>query len=153
MKTKQSAFTSKRKKKPAKRTILQVRPLHRLFPKGRTLDWRASSNLFLRTTGFGKVSLASIKAFRKALLSKRLRRLFIFRATPYLDLTKKPNEVRMGKGHGTKIQDTIFPFNPGQVLVEVNLDRRIRLTARAKVAMQVATRKFPFRVIISKMDI
>lgn len=153
MKTKQSAFTSSRKKKNVKRTVLQSRPIHRLFPKGHSLECRSSFNLFLRTTGYGKVSAASMKAFRKALLNKRLRRLFIFRATPYLDLTKKPNEVRMGKGHGTKIQDTIFPYNPGQVLVEVNLDRRIRLLARAKGAMQTAARKFPFRVIISRMDI
>lgn len=153
MKSKQSAFTPSRRKKVVKRTVLSSRPRHRFFPKGNTLEFRSSYNLILRTQGLGNVSAASIKAFRKALLNKRLRRLFIFRGMPFLDLTKKPNEVRMGKGHGTKIRDTILPFNSGQALVEVNLNRRIRLTARAKVAMRTAARKFPFHVTISRMDI
>lgn len=153
MKTKQAAFTPSRRKKNVKRTVLTARPKHRFFPKGKTLDVRSSHNLVLRTQGLGNVSAASIKAFRKALLNKRLRRLFIFRGLPFLELTKKPNEVRMGKGHGTKIRDVILPFNSGQPLVEVNLNRRIRLTARARVAMRTAARKFSFRVTISRMDI
>jgi len=152
MKAKRSAFTPKRKKNVS-RTVITARPTHIFFPKGISLCFLPSFNLLLRTTGHGKVTLASMKAFRKALLNKRLRRLFIFCFNPYLDLTKKPNEVRMGKGHGTKISNTIFPFTSGQGLVEVNLNRRLRLLPRAKSAMRTAARKLPFRVIISRMDI
>jgi len=154
MNKKPSAFTpSIKKKKYQKKTDLSSKPLHRLFPKGHTLNWRSSTNLILRSVGYGEVTDKSIKAFRKALLNKRLRRLFIFRAAPFLELTKKPNEVRMGKGHGTKIQKCIFPFNPGQILVEVNLYKKPRLCAKAKVALKIAAKKFPFRVNISQMDI
>lgn len=154
MKNKQSAFTkTSKKKKQQVRTILQTRPQYRNFPKGCYLSWRSSRNLILRTTGFGNVTAGSMKAFRKALLIKRLRKLFIFRANPYLDLTKKPNEVRMGKGHGTKIQKTIFPYVPGQVLVEVNVKNKIRLASSAKVALRIAARKLPFRTKIVSMDI
>lgn len=153
MKSKQSAFTKSRKKKVAKRTIIQTRPKHLLLPKGRILGWRSSTNLVLKTTGFGKVSFSAIKAFKKALMSKKLRKRVIFRASPYLDLTKKPNEVRMGKGHGTKIQDTIFPFSPGQILLEVNLKRRLRLLRSSKFALLKAAHKFRFPVKVLQMDI
>lgn len=156
LKTKNSAFTTskkKSKKTAQKRTLVPSKPLHFIKPKGTFLSWRASYNLVLRTTGYGEVTEAAIKAFRKALLNKRLRKLFIFRAAPVLEITKKPNEVRMGKGHGTKIYKRIFPFVPGQILIEVNLLRRVRLTMFAWEALRIASRKFPFRTIISKMDI
>jgi len=35
------------------------------------------------------------------------------RSQPYLSVTKKPSEVRMGKGHGTKINQIINPVVPG----------------------------------------
>lgn len=151
-KPKNSAFTRKRKV-AQKKTLVQSKPSHLILPKGNCLSWRSSYNLILRTVGAGEVTEANLKAFRKALLNKRLRKLFIFRAAPFLDITKKPNEVRMGKGHGTKIYKRIFPFVPGQILVEVNLLRRVRLTPFAWEALRVASRKFPFRTNISKMDI
>jgi ribosomal protein L16/L10AE len=153
LKPKKTSFTPSKKKKLPKRTLVQGKPLHLILPRGRNLNWRSSYNIILRTTGYGEVSEASLKAFRKALYNKRLRRLFTFRAAPFLEITKKPNEVRMGKGHGTKISKRIFPFIPGQVLLEVNLTRKIRLTPYAFKAMSTASKKFPFRTIISKMDI
>jgi len=152
MKKKNSAFTASKRKKQVKTTI-DKQPLHRFFPKGHNLSWRSSHNLILRTTGHGEVSERSIKAFRKALLNKRLRKLFVFRAAPILALTKKPNEVRMGKGRGIKISKRIFPFIPGQILVEVNLRKRVRLARSAFYSMQTASRKFPFRTRVSNMDI
>jgi len=154
MKTKNTAFTSSKKKRnKQKPTQILSKPLHLLLPKGRNLKWRSSHNLILRSTGYGEVSEGNLKAFRKALYNKRLRKLFTFRAAPFLEITKKPNEVRMGKGHGTKISKRIFPFVPGQVLIEVNLLRRVRLSLYARKALSVASRKLPFRTRISKMDI
>jgi ribosomal protein L16/L10AE len=106
------------RKKPQK-LVITGRPKHRHSPKGHALSWRSSRNLFLRSVGNGEISESVLKAFRKALLNKNTRKLFIFRANPFLELTKKPQEVRMGKGRGTKIQKRIFPYVPGQVLVEV----------------------------------
>jgi len=150
---KNSAFTASKRKGQKKPTIIQSKPKHRIFPKGVNLSWRSAHCLILRSTGYGEVSESSLKAFRKSLINKHIRRLFTFRAAAFEELTKKPNEVRMGKGRGTKIQRRIFPFVPGQVLVEANLQKKIRFQRSARSAMHVASRKFPFRVKISNMDI
>jgi ribosomal protein L16/L10AE len=142
-----------RKKKKLQKLVVTGQPKHRHFPKGRSLSWRSSRNLFLRTEGNGEISESVLKAFRKALLNKYTRKLFIFRANPFLELTKKPQEVRMGKGRGTKIQKRIFPFVPGQVLVEVNTTKRPRLKRSCMFSLRTAARKLPFRTRISVMDL
>lgn len=57
----------------------------------------------------------------------------------------------MGKGHGTKIQDTIFLLILDKFLVEVILID-VFANCTCEVAMQTAARSFHF-VLISKMDI
>jgi ribosomal protein L16/L10AE len=142
-----------RKQKKLQKLVITGRPKHRHFAKGVALSWRSSHNLFLRTVGYGEISEPVLKAFRKALLHKHARKLFIFRAHPFLELTKKPQEVRMGKGRGTKIQKRIFPYVPGQILVEVNTSKRPRLMAACMFSLQKAAKKLPFRTHISIMDL
>jgi len=161
-KTSKSKITQKKssaslggKTSKKKHAIVNVtQPKHRLFTKGVALSWRSSFNLLLRPTGNGEVSDKALEAFRKSVKHKKLRRRFVFRAAKAYELvTKKPNEVRMGKGRGTKVSRRIFPFVAGQGLVEVNLFRRIRATQVAKIAMQKAARKLPFRTRVLVMDI
>jgi ribosomal protein L16/L10AE len=142
-----------RRKKKLQKLVVTGQPKHRHFPAGRQLSWRSSRNLFLRAKGNGEISESVIKAFRKALMNKVTRKLFIFRANPFLELTKKPQEVRMGKGRGIKIQKRIFPYVPGQILVEVNTTKKVRLTASCMVSLQKAARKLPFRTHIGRMDL
>jgi len=40
--------------------------------------------------------------------------------TPYIPLTRKPIESRMGKGKGNKIRTFIAPIKPGKLLYNIN---------------------------------
>jgi ribosomal protein L16/L10AE len=143
-----------KKKSKKSLTIKTVeKPLHRLSPIGCSLSWKSSRNFILKTKGYGELSDRVLKAFRKALLNKRLRRLFLYHANPYHALTKKPAEVRMGKGRGTKIQQKIFPFVPGQILQEINVTNKGRLRKYAIFSLKSAAQKLPFRFKITNKDI
>jgi large subunit ribosomal protein L16 len=41
-------------------------------------------------------------------------------------MTKKPAEVRMGKGKGSKVYNEIYPIRPGKIIFEL---RRIRASS------------------------
>jgi ribosomal protein L16/L10AE len=103
--------------------------------------------------GSNVFSTSAITSFRKAFSNKTLKKHLIFRVNPFHDLTKKPQEVRMGKGRGTRIQKTISPIIPGQVLLEIDVAKRARRARFARRALQIATRKFPFRTRICNMDL
>jgi len=92
-------------------------------------------------------------AFKKRLTHKKLRRKFRHRSQPYLQLTKKPSEVRMGKGHGVKISRTVNPLVVGSAIGEVIVGVRFRRPFEAGngvyQAFVRAARKLPpfYRVI------
>lgn len=63
-------------------------------------------------------------------------------------ITKKPLEVRMGKGKGN-VEDWVFNIKPGRILYEINgVDLNI-----AKQALKLANAKLPLKTIfLSKKD-
>jgi len=71
---------------------------------------------------FAYISFAEIDSAYRAIkrLSKRLLKNRVFlRSYPFMYLTKKPAEVRMGKGKGNKIRDRICPIRPGKIIFEL----------------------------------
>jgi large subunit ribosomal protein L16 len=66
------------------------------------------------------MSSSEIEAARKS-IRRRLKKkgVLIVRAFAFLPLTKKPAEVRMGKGKGNRIRKVVYPVRPGQVLFEL----------------------------------
>jgi len=73
---------------------------------------------------YGYLSFAELEAARRAIkrTSKRALRNRIFLLSyPYFYLTKKPAEVRMGKGKGTKLRDKVCPVRPGKIIFELKL--------------------------------
>lgn len=64
---------------------------------------------------FGYLKDFQIKA-SKNLVKKPYKRFFVFRMYPYLGVTKKPAEVRMGKGKGSKVSHYVFPMSSGFTL-------------------------------------
>jgi ribosomal protein L16/L10AE len=141
-----------RKQKIQQRTIVQ-KPVHRLSFRGSDLNLFSSHNIIIRASRSNELTDSALKAFKKANSSKRLRKLFISRAIPYHELTKKPAEVRMGKGRGVKIQKRIFPFPKGRILFEFNLKRRQRLFYSTIALMKKAAKKLPFPVFIGNTDL
>ena len=65
---------------------------------------------------------------------------FKFRVFPHLARTRKPAEVRMGKGKGA-VSNWVAYFKTGSLVLEVNSSS----SALAKHALQVVQTKLPFR--------
>jgi len=141
-----------RKHKNQQRTIVEI-PTHRLSSRGADLSVPTTFNVIFRARRAGELTESAFKAFKKSISSKRLRKLFISRGQPYHELTKKPAEVRMGKGRGVKIQRRIFPFPKGRILAEISLNRRRRLLPRAIVLLNKAAKKLPFSVFVGAADL
>ena len=87
----------------------------------------------------GRLTARQIEAARRAMTRhiKRGGRVWI-RIFPDLSITKKPAEVRMGKGKGSP-EAWVCPVQPGRVLFEME---GVDLTL-AKEAMRLAAHKLP----------
>jgi len=104
----------------------------------------------VRATRHGYISGNSIEAFRKVIapyFRKKTSKIykFLIRCYPYLMLTKKPSEVRMGGGKGSKIRGFFCPVKPGQVLFEVF----VRNPQSTRSLFLYATRKLSIPVKVS----
>lgn len=86
---------------------------------------KSSTGIFIQLLSiypkFGYWTDSQFKTFRN-LLKKPYKKNFRINAYPYLGVTKKPAEVRMGKGKGSKISHRVFPVYPG-FLMGVSLRR------------------------------
>jgi len=105
------------------------RPSHRYIVNTKLFDshfFTSRSTIVIKTVDYGRVYDREISAFVKFLSrNKQLKRRLYIRAYPYLPLTKKPAEVRMGKGKGAKIDAQAKPVGPGVILAEIRLRRRL----------------------------
>ncbi|MBD0391285.1 50S ribosomal protein L16 [Wolbachia endosymbiont of Pentalonia nigronervosa] len=95
----------------------------------------------LKAIGEGKVQSKHIETARRV-ISRTLKRsgkvwIRIFPDTP---VTKKPADVRMGKGKGS-VEFWVFKTKPGRVLFEIG-DVPMHL---AKLALKKATAKLPLK--------
>lgn len=78
-------------------------------------------NFILQSTEFGLITDKQLKsAFN--IIKKKLKKLghLIIHIFPTIGLTKKPVEVRMGKGKGSKISSYVYPIRPGKVIFELS---------------------------------
>lgn len=87
----------------------------------RTSRFRA---VVVRSNQYGYISDRSIEAFRKVIAPYFRKKSFIKSAFfihiyPFVPLTKKPAEVRMGGGKGSKLRGYFSPVRPGQILFSV----------------------------------
>mgnify|MGYP002700499095 CR=1 FL=1 len=74
----------------------------------------------LKTVEAGRVSARQIEAARRALTRhmKRSGKVWI-RIFPDVPVTKKPTEVRMGKGKGS-VDRWVAKFKPGRIMFEID---------------------------------
>ena len=112
--------------------------------RNRGLAHRGSSVSFgefaLKATGRGRMTARQIEAGRRAMTRhiKRGGKIWI-RVFPDKPITKKPAEVRMGKGKGST-DAWVAQIKPGRILYEMNgVDE-----ATARRAMELASAKLPF---------
>jgi len=83
----------------------------------------------LKALSYGRITSKEIKTFRQ-LIQKFLKKqgrlkINIFPDTP---ITKKPLEVRMGKGKGA-VNHWIFKIQPGMIIFEIQLRSNLSITS------------------------
>jgi large subunit ribosomal protein L16 len=111
--------------------------------KNRGLAWRGSDVSFgdyaLQATSANRLTARQIEAGRMAIqrATKRVGKLWI-RVFPDKPVTKKPLEVRMGKGKGA-VEEWVAVVKPGKVLFEIaGVDE-----TTARLAFRLASTKIP----------
>ena len=67
----------------------------------------------------------------------------ITRVFPHQSITKKPQEVRMGKGKGN-VHQWLQPIKPGSIILELH----VKSTPLAKIALKSISYKLPFKTKI-----
>lgn len=95
----------------------------------------------LKALGSGRLTSRQIEAARKSITgyTKRGGRLWIM-VFPSKPITKKPLEVRMGKGKGS-VDHYVAVVRPGKIIFEISgVDRQSAIEA-----FERATRKLPFK--------
>jgi large subunit ribosomal protein L16 len=90
-----------------------------------------NENYALVCLDYARITSNEIESARRAIrkITKKSGKIFI-RIYPYLPLTKKPAEVRMGKGKGSKIRAWVYPAKPGKIIFELaGLTKNLSLVA------------------------
>lgn len=106
--------------------------------RGATLKF---GSVGLKSLESGKLSSRQIEAARKVITRymKRAGKLWIV-VFPHTPVTKKPAEVRMGKGKGN-VEYYAAKIKPGRIIFEVDgIDE-----AAAMIALEKASAKLPFK--------
>jgi len=80
------------------------------------------SYLFMVSKVYAKLNSRELEAARRTIRRafKKSGKLFVI-SYPYLPLTKKPLQVRMGKGKSSKVRDWVCPVVPGQVIFSLKM--------------------------------
>lgn len=92
------------------------------------------------------IQLSSIVRAVKRVVRKK--HFLIVRAIPYLDLTRKPRDVRMGRGKGSPSLK-VFPVRRGDILFEVKSGFVLHKILRA---FRAAALKLPVNSIVLKKN-
>jgi len=104
----------------------------------------------IKSLEYGKITASQIESARRAVrkITKKSGKIFI-RVYPYLPLMKKPAEVRMGKGKGSKIRAWVYPVRPGKTIFELVGVSKIL----AQIALEAAIEKLSVKCkIINLID-
>lgn len=105
--------------------------------------------IVLRSSHYGYISDRALESFRKVLSpyfrkkgNARSNANFFIRGFAYTPLTKKPSEVRIGGGKGSKLRSWVLPVYPGKTLFEISFmgkDTAYTLFNRARKKLGVPT--------------
>ena len=115
------------------------------FFKG--IEYRANDLKFgyygLKSLSSGILNFKHLEAGRKAInqILKRSGKIWI-RVFPTLPLTKKPIEVRMGKGKGT-VNTWVCYIKPGMIIYEINVmdnNKALEALKNAALKLPIATK-------------
>jgi len=103
-------------------------------------------SVVVRSKQYGYLSDKSIEAFRKVVSpyfrkKSYFRNAFFIHVYPFVPLTKKPAEVRIGGGKGSKMRGYFAPIKPGQILFSIFILK----PSFSKKLLNYATQKLSLR--------
>jgi len=102
----------------------------------------------MRSLERGFITSRQIEAARRTITRaiKRQGKVYI-QVFPDKPITKKPLEVRMGKGKGS-VEYWVMPIKPGRIIFELQgVDREL-----AEEAFRLAAQKLPFKVMFVERE-
>lgn len=117
--------------------------LNKIFP---TCLKQASKHVRLKTLSFGRLTSNQLKALKQTInkiIKKRGR--VIFKLFPQTSITKKPIEVRMGKGKGA-FSHWVAKVRPGTIICFIESE----FTVLALKALNYAKTRLPIKTKILK---
>ena len=105
---------------------------------------KVKRTLCLVAENFGRLTVKQLKALKQA-INKRIKRKgrVLFNLCTSLPITKKPLEIRMGKGKGN-ISHFVFRVRPGRILCEIET----KYKKRAYYALVYAKTRLPIKTKI-----
>lgn len=131
--------------------VTKYKKLHRK-KRYKGLDWyrplrRLKRSGVIFSLGYGRLSSEELEAARRIIRNKAMKRgRLLLRVQPTLFLTKKPAQVRMGKGKG-RISSYVAFVRPGKILFELQGLRKQRsyealLSGSKKLSLPVKVKYF-----------
>ncbi|AUD78070.1 50S ribosomal protein L16 [Kangiella profundi] len=127
----------------------KYRKQHKLRNRGTVAHDVSFGEFGLKATGRGRMTARQIEAARRAMTRhmKRAGKVYI-RVFPDKPITKKPLEVRMGKGKGS-VEYWVAQIQPGRMLYEVEgVSEDL-----AREAFALAAAKLPFKTTFVKRTV
>lgn len=101
------------------------------------------SNYALKSCSSGQITLTQLRAigtYLKRNIKKRSGRI-LRRVFPYVPMTKKPSEVRMGKGKGSKVDREVYPVRPGKTIFELSrIGRKLAMNCLQVAALKLSVK-------------
>lgn len=135
--------------KKLKKKIIDQRK-YLVVPKSSVIERRYVNNGYvgLKALESGFVTKNALEAARKA-IRKSIRKTgkILIRTAAYLPVTKKPAEIRMGKGRG-KISAFVSPVIKGKIMFEIrnaSISASINALNRAAVKLPLLTKPIIFK--------
>lgn len=104
------------------------------------------NNLIYSTNAIIATQPSFITASQLEAITLKLKRILkrkgkiIHRVFPHQSVTKKPQEVRMGKGKGN-VHQWVQVLKPNSIILELHVSSK----AVAKIALKAASNKLPFK--------
>ena len=103
-----------------------------------------NSNIYLKALSVGRVTSKQLNSIRQT-INKVIKKVgkIRFNVFPHTPISKKPKEIRMGKGKGN-IDHWISKIKIGQIICEIKTDS----SSKAIKALKLARFRFPLKTKI-----
>jgi large subunit ribosomal protein L16 len=117
----------------------------------------SGNSCIMISSSYGLLSAQELEAGRKVIrkiLGKNKRIKLLLRVFPYIPLTGKPAEVRMGRGKGSRIRKWVCFVKPGKIIFEIlNVSVRKGMLSLKKAESKLSIKTKILSVIKKKSKI